>query len=489
MYLQLDGKGELYRQLLRALKQAILDGRLAPGTRLPASRSLSAELGLSRNTVLAAYDLLCAEHLAIARRASGTYVAPATCPARPRKTGRQVEPQSRYADRLRHLPPHNMPMRRPGVRVDFQYGEPLADLQLFTAWSGSLSYAAMHTEPRYPPVAGLSALRVQIAAHLGRRRGVNCTAEDVIVVNGTQQAFSLLARVLLDEGHPVVLEDPSYALSARCLQAHGAALSFVPVDAEGLVVDALPTEGVRLIGVTPSHQFVSGVTMSVRRRMALLRYASDRCCWIVEDDYDGEFGFEGRMLPALRSLDADDRVVYVGSFSKSMFPALRLGYLVCPRALHGDLLQAKLMADIACGGIEQVALAHFMDMGGFDRHLKRTSLELRRRRAALLKGIAEHCGGGVQVQDSGAGMHCIAWLPGLSAAHFERLVEQAAGRGLGLHSVSPHYARPPRMAGLLLGFAGTSVPQLRLATRLLGESLRAVQALQDTAHRSVAAVT
>lgn len=474
MYLQLDGKGELYRQLLRALKRAILQGQFGPGVRLPATRTLCADLGVSRNTVLAAYELLQAENLVVARGGGGTYVADVGLPkARARPAGPAVAAQSRYAARLRALPPHTLPTHRSSTRIDFQYGEPLADLQLFTAWGRSLAFAATRTEARYPAVAGLVALREQIASYLRRRRGVDCTAQDIVVVNGTQQAFSLLVRVLLDEGDVAVLEDPSYSLVARCLQAHGADVRFIAVDEQGLKVDDLPHESVRLIALTPSHQFVSGVEMSVSRRRAVLKYAKDHSCWIVEDDYDGEFGFEGRMLPALRSLDVDDRVLYVGSFSKTMFPALRLGYVVCPRALQADIVQAKLMADVASSGIEQVALAHFMSSGGFERHLKRTSVELRRRRRALLDGLARHCGNRVQVQDSGAGMHCIAWLPSLSQEDFSCLLEVAAGHGLTLHALAPHYARAPAMPGLLLGFAGTSVPQLRMATRLLGESLDA----------------
>jgi GntR family transcriptional regulator / MocR family aminotransferase len=471
MYLSLDGNGELYGQLLRALKRAILDGRLPSGTRLPATRQLAEQLGLSRNTVLAAYELLATEHLAVARGGSGTYVADGVPRAGRRSVAMHVEEPSRYAVRLRQLPHLPLPMRKDGVRIDLQYGEPMTDVALFTAWNRSLSYAAARAQARYPEVQGLAALRAEIARYLGRRRGVVCEADDIIVVNGAQQAFSLLARVLLDEGDRVVVEDPGYALATHCFAAHGARLVPVAVDADGLDTAGLPRDKVKLIAVTPSHQFPLGVSMSLPRRMELLRHALRSRSWIVEDDYDGEFGFEGRMLPALRSLDLDDRVIYVGTFSKTVLPSLRLGYIVCPRALRRDMLLAKRLADIASGGIEQGALAHFMASGAYDRHLRRTAIELRRRRRALADGVSKHCPAGVELQDSGTGMHMVAWLPGMSGAGLRALTAAAEKRGLGLHVLDGHYAAPPARHGLLLGFASASVPQIRVATRLLGECL------------------
>lgn len=481
MYLELDGKGVLYRQLLRALKRAILDGRLAAGTQLPATRLLAETLGLSRNTVVAAYALLCAEHLAASRGGSGTFVAEGLAPRRRRAPPADIPAPSRYAARSRELPALNLPRRRGTLRYDLQYGEPLVDLPLFAAWGRQLARAAARTDGRYPPSQGLPALRAEIAAYLARRRGIACDAEDIVVVAGTQQAVALLGRLLLDEGDTAVLEDPHYQLIAHALAAEGARLRFVAVDAEGLDAAALPEERIRLACVTPSHQFPSAAVMSVPRRMALLQQAAQRRFWLLEDDYDGEFGFEGRLLPALRSLDLDDRVIYVGSFSKTLFPALRLGYVVCPRALRDDLVRAKRLADLGCGAIEQAAMAGFMASGAFERHLRKASLELRRRRRALADGVARHCGARLVLDDSGAGMHCVGWLPGLDPAEADALRALAESRGLGLYPIQPHYARPPQMPGLLLGFAGLSVAQLRQATRLLGDCLDQVRRVRRRA--------
>jgi len=471
MHLALDGRGTLYEQLARALKRSILEGRLRAGFRLPATRELAAELGLSRNTVLTAYELLCAERMAVSKGGSGTYVADAAIVMAVRPPVESVPPQSRYAARLRRLPPSPLHRFDPPVRYDLQYGEPLLDLPLVTAWRRELSRAALRSALRYPQVNGLRELREAICEYLARRRGVVCRPADVVIVNGAQQAITLLARVLLDDGDTAVLEDPRYPLAADAYRAHGAQLAAVRTDAEGLDWQALPRGGARLVHVTPAHQFPSGVEMSLARRMALLRYAAERGCWIVEDDYDGEFRYERGAVPALRSLDVYNRVIYIGSFSKVVFPALRLGYLVCPRSLRDDIVSAKRLADLGSGAIEQAAMAAFMRGGGFDRHLRRAALELRRRRGALLGGLRRHCAAHLEVTGSHAGMHLVGWLPGWPSAQTAALVELARQRGLGLHPIDPYYERPGARSGLLLGFAGLSAKQLHAATRLLGVCL------------------
>lgn len=472
MFLQFDGNGVLYAQLARALKRAILHGQLKAGAALPATRVLAAELGLSRNTVLTAYEMLCAEQLAVARVGSGTFVATSAVLGDRPSIKAQVPAQTRYAARLRGLPALTLRRVAHRLRYDLHYGEPLVDPPLVTAWRRELSQAVGARDWGYPPSIGLRVLRQAISEYLARRRGVVCDADDVVVVSGTQQAVSLLARVLIDEGSVVAIEDPGYEIASRALQAHGARLLPVKVDAEGLRVEVLPRgSGVRMVLVTPSHQFPSGAVMSLARRIALLEYAAQRGCWVVEDDYDGEFRYDGVAIPALRSLDVHDRVIYVGSFSKVLFPGLRLGYVVCPRGVRDDLIAAKLHDDLGCGSIEQSALAELMQSGAFDRHLRHASAELRRRRATLLDGLREHCSTHLVVNDSRAGMHVVGWLPGWTSRQVEALAAHAAERGLGLHPIAPHYRRHPAPQGLLLGYAALSAKQLRAATALLGECL------------------
>ncbi len=466
MHLQLDGRGPLHAQLTRALKTAVFAGRVSQGTRLPATRQLARELGVSRNTVLAAYDQLRAEGFVDGRVGSGSYVTPPLQHARTavRAVDEPLAAQSEFARRARRFHDHlRIPGRRiEGVRYSFQYGVPLTNPALTSAWARELAHAAAYTPPNYPMTQGLPALREAVCDYLSRRRGVQATADDVIIVNGTQQAVALTARVLLDPGDTVVMEEPHYSLMREALQIHGAQVRAVDVDEEGLRCEELPPEGARLICVTPSHQFPSGAVMSLARRMELLDYARRHECWVLEDDYDGEFRYDAQPLAALRSLD-QSRVVYVGTFSKAMFPSLRLGYIVMPAGLRGDFVNAKWQDDFGCCGVEQAALARFMSSGGFERHLRRAWKTLKERRALLLSGLRRIGAGRLEINDSHAGMHLVVWLKGCNAEQGATFIAHARGLGLGLYPIDPYYLTQPDRAGLLLGFCGLSVTQIQEA--------------------------
>ena len=471
MDLGLDGQGALYEQLARALKSAILDGRFAAGSHLPATRQLARMLAVSRNTVLSAYELLCAEQLAVARGGSGTRVADVGAPRA--RAARAATPRpSRYAARARRLGPATLGVTLGRPRYNLQYGVPLLNPRLYNSWRTKLAAAALRTAPAYPPPAGMPALRAAICDYLARRRGFACAVEDVVIVGGTQQALTLVARVLLDEGDLALLEDPYYQYAMRALVAHGARVLTVPTDGEGLIAARLPSRPARLVVVSPSHQFPSGAVMTLTRRIELLQATARHGSWILEDDYDGEFRYGARPIPALRSLDGGERVIYVGTFSKSMFPSLRLGYIVCPRGLRDDLVAAKHLDDAGCPAIEQAALAAFMQGRQFEKHLRESAAELYRRRCALLEGLTRWLGEHVEVSAAQAGMHVIVWFPRLSHAQLDRLIELGAARGLGLHPVHPHYRVRPARPGLLMGFAGLSCSELAVATELLGRCVR-----------------
>jgi GntR family transcriptional regulator/MocR family aminotransferase len=469
--LPLDGKGALYEQLERALKHAILNGRFVAGGRLPTTRALASGLGVSRNTVRSAYELLCAGQLAVPRAGSGTRVANIgrTSPiAKPRS---ELPAQSRYSARARKLGPVTLATVNSRARYNLQYGEPLLNVGLFNSWRRKLSAAALRAGPGYPAPSGFLPLRRMICDYLARRRGVMCAPDDVLIVGGTQQALTVVARVVLDEGDVAVLEDPHYQLAMHALSAHGAHLVSVPTDQDGLVISAMPIRAPRLIYVTPSHQFPSGAVMSLARRIELLNYAASKDSWIFEDDYDAEFRYGGQPIPALRSLDASDRVLYVGSFSKTLFPSLRLGYILCPKALRNDLLRAKAMDDLACPVIEQAALAAFMQSRQFDKYLRRLVAELNVRRAALHEGLEQHCRTHVEIAPSKGGMHLVAWLSNLNYTQLDQLLALGASRGLGLHPIHPYFRSLPPRPGLLIGFAGLSRGQLKIATMLMGRCL------------------
>jgi Transcriptional regulators containing a DNA-binding HTH domain and an aminotransferase domain (MocR family) and their eukaryotic orthologs len=478
MFLELDGHGPHYSQLTRAMKSAILSGRLAAGARLPPTRMLAEELGLSRITVLTAYEQLRAEGYIVGRVGSGSYVSTSRADPMPpqQAPNRSIAPLTRYAKRARQLVDWSIPARHRDRRLDMQYGRPQVNPTLGTLWGRELAWAATHTRLEYSNVQGLPVLREQICDHLARRRGIRTSPDRILIVSGTQQAIALASRVLLDEGDEVAIEEPHYFSAWQQFGAHGASLLAIPTDQEGLVCSALPKQAPRLAMVTPSHQFPAGPTLSMARRQELLRYARAGSCWIMEDDYDGELRYESSPLPALRSLDDDDRVIYVGTFSKVMFGALRLGYMVLPEVLCDDFINAKYLCDRGSPAVQQAALAHFMENGGFDRHLRFMTKELNSRRRELIAGLQQHAGDRVQIADAHAGMHITAWLPGYDHAQIDALVADARERGLGLYSIAPHYREPPATPGLILGYCGLSKAQLREAMQLLGECLDAVDA-------------
>jgi GntR family transcriptional regulator/MocR family aminotransferase len=468
MILKLDGHGALFEQLARSLKREILEGRFAPGSRLPATRILAKAIGLSRNTVLGAYELLCAEQLASSRPSSGTRVTHLAATPRARDARVSIAAQSRYSARTRKLSRITLSGIKPSRRYNLQYGEPLLRPQVFASWRRKLLAAAIRGGPRYPAAAGLLALRRAIADYLLRRRGVSCTPEDVLIVSGTQQALNVVARTVLDAGQSAVIEDPHYELVEHALLAHGARLVRVRVDAAGLVAAELPGRPPRLIYVTPSHQFPSGAVMSLDRRIELLNYATKHNCWVFEDDYDGEFHYDGRPLPALQSLDVAERVIYSGTFSKTLFPGLRLGYIVCPPALRADLQTAKALEDLGCSSIEQTALASFLESRQYEKHLRKSLVELRGRRQALLEGLSRYLGDDIHIAASAGGMHLVVWFRNLTYVLFERLLGRAEELQLGLYPIHRYYQRRPPRPGLMLGFAGLTPGQLGSAMALLG---------------------
>lgn len=473
MYLTLDKKGTLYDQIARAIKLEILEGRIAAGARLPSTRALATALGVARKSVLQAYELLCAEELAVARAGSGTRVAKVSAATRPpARAG--IVPVSLYATRMRSLPPITLAGAHASGRpkYDLLYGEPLVDPGLFHSWRRKLAAAALRAGPTYPAAGGYLPLRRAIADYLGRRRGVLCGANDILIVAGTQQALSLAERVLLNSGDRVVVEDPHYQLAVHSLLAHGAEVKSARTDDAGLVVGELPRRRTKLVFVTPSHQFPSGVVMSLSRRLELLKWAARTGSWIFEDDYDTEFHAGGRPLPALRSLDLADRVLYVGSFSKSLFPSLRLGYIVCPAALRDALYKAKLLDDLGSPSVEQAALATFIQSRQYEKHLRKSVKELLQRRRTVIDALQRLVGSHLDIGPHHAGMHFAVWFRHLGFEELDAFLERAKALGLGLYPIHPYYRTRPARPGLLIGYAGLSVGQLKTAVELFARCLQ-----------------
>ena len=481
---RLEGRGPLNRQLFRGLRHAILDGRFGPGSRLPSTRALATDLGLSRNVVLLAFAQLVAEGYAEGRGGSGTFVPDVLPDPRPRRRPRAAAaprplPLSTHARRvvaLAPLPAVGTPPRA-GLLYDFRYGVPAVAEFPQQVWSRIVTRrmrAASVNTLRYGRAVGWRPLRQAIAAYVTRTRGVTTTVDQVVIVNGSQQALDLVARLLVDPGDRVVVEEPSYVSARQVFIAAGAELIAVPVDAQGLDVSQLPTRGaIRAAYVTPSHQFPLGGTLPLDRRLALLDWAADSGAVVIEDDYDSEFWYGAHPVEAIQGLDAAGRVLYIGTFSKVLFPSMRLGYLIVPPALIGPLAALKFLADRQSPTFEQEVLAEFIARGHFERHVRRARARNAARRTAMLEAFDDTFGDRAQVSGENAGIHMVVWLRDVEAARLDDLIARAADRGIGLYSVAPHYTRPPEVAGLLLGYAGLTEAEIRDGIRMLGDLMGA----------------
>ncbi|HYW76304.1 MAG TPA: PLP-dependent aminotransferase family protein [Gammaproteobacteria bacterium] len=460
----LDGLGPLHDQLYRWLRASVLDGRLAAGERIPPSREMAAISGLSRNTVLHAYERLGAEGYVVCRRGAGTFVARGVVPAMPAPSRVPADRSlrlSRFAQRARQGAPTlsaAWQRRSPSSRTapyDFQYGEPMADRTAWQAWRRHLSRRAQDMPTTYPPVQGLLRLREAIADFLWRRRGMRVDAGRVLIVNGSQQALDLIARVLLDPGCTAALEDPGYPGARLAFAAAGARLRGCPVDSQGLHSASLPAPQAQacLCYVTPSHQFPTGALLPLARRLELLDWAARNDAFVVEDDYDSDYCFLARPLQAVHALDAHDRVIYLASFAKVLTPALRLGYMVLPQRLVEPMLAAKFVSDRGCALADQAALADFIENTDLDRHIRRTRNRLQRQRDALLQALERAFGDGVQVMGAHAGMHVTVWFRDLPPPQVEALCKAALASGVRAYPLQPYFMDGGHCSAILLGYA------------------------------------
>ena len=449
------------RRLHEQLRSAILDGRLAAGAALPATRTVAEALGIARNTVIAAYDLLIAEGYVLPRPGAKAVVADIATrlQTKPQSLGRPLEdPRLNPVWRTPFLhpePPRQLPARsfRLGIPDHRHFPHDIwrrLSAQSLRTWS--------KTSFSYPPSEGIPALREAIAQHVAFARAVACTHDDVIVTSGAQQAFDLLARLLVTPGQTAVaVEEPGYPPVRAAFAAAGARLVPIPVDDEGLCVDRLPDD-VRVISVTPSHQSPTGVALSLRRRTALLDFARTHGAVIIEDDYDGEFRFGGRPLDALQTLDRDALVFYVGTFSKSLFPSLRKGFAVTPPWARDAFITVKHCADSHCDTITQSLLAAFIRDGHLARHVRRMRPIYAARRDALLEGLREELGEWFEPIPSEAGLHLAARIrdPERATAIFAKAREHVPGA----QSIGEYALMPPERPALTFGYGVIDVEDI-----------------------------
>src|SRR6266498_1710240 len=496
--LQLDGTGPLHQQIYRAFRNEILSGVLAPGERVPSTRALADLLKVSRNTAVSAYEQLLAEgYLETRLGAAGTVVAPVLPPerlalrpsappslqrppsrragARLAIAGERILKTARAGARSLGLPTLTWELTPPHMRYDFRPGRAAFGDLPYALWCRLLGSHARHASLRdldYGPPQGRWELREAIATRLRRLRGVDASPERIVIVNGTQQALDLISRVLLNPGDRVLMEEPHYT-GARCaFMAAGAQLLTSTVDNNGIQVPKVTKRATRLAYVTPSHQFPTGVVLPIARRLELLDWASRVGAFIVEDDYDSEYRYDGPPLQALAGLDRAGRVIYVGTFSKILFPALRLGYLVLPEVLVEPVVATKAVGDTGTAILEQLVLADFISMGHFDRHLRRTNASNAARRNALVAAVRKEFRERAEVCGANAGLHLLVWLKGSGGGMIADVHGKAEKAGVGLYGVESFYIKPPKRTGIVLGYAPLPESEIREGIRCLAAVLK-----------------
>ena len=469
--------GALHRQLYRQIRSAILNKHVPGGSRLPSTRTLAEGLGVSRTTVLAAFDQLSAEGYLHSAVGSGTFVTNAI-PADvgdPSALRRGIAGDGAPGPILSRQGERIARSATTGFRQDhsprpFQPGVPAIDRFPIAVW-GRLLARRWESIPdalfAYHDPAGYRPLREAIAGYLRDARMMRCDVDQIVIVAGSQQALFLVAHLLTDPGDVVWMEDPGYRGARVAFQSAGATVVPVSVGEEGFALEsvAATSPAARLVYVTPSHQFPLGMTMSLRRRLALIEWAARTSAWVIEDDYSSEYRYAGKPLAAMQGLDRAGRVIYLGTFSKVLFPAMRLGYLVAPPALIDAFRATRALLDRGSPTLTQAVLADFIAEGHFGRHIRRMRTLYADRQAAILDACAKELRGLLDVSPSDAGMHVVGWLP--ERCDDQMVSERASAQGIHVPALSMYSIRPPQRGALVLGYTCAPPRSLRTAARRL----------------------
>jgi GntR family transcriptional regulator / MocR family aminotransferase len=484
----LDAKDEapLHRQLYGGIRRAILAGRFGPGQRLPSTRAMAQSLGLSRTTVAQSYDDLISEGYLITVRGSGTFVCqelpeellrsrPSPSVPAPQSAGKRLESNlSRYGRSL--AAPLHFELARTNAPISFSYGHPDFEAVPFREWGRLLSRHCRSGSRKMLDYAddplGHPPLREAVARYLGVARAVQCSPDQVVILNGAQQSLDLVARLIIDPGDAVALENPGYPGSFHTFRSQGARLIPIPVDASGIAVSQLYRHSkakIKVVYVTPSHQFPTGAALSLPRRLELLAWAQQTGALIIEDDYDSEYRYGGRPIPALQGLGEGDSVVYVGTFSKVLFPSLRIAYLVAPRKLVPLISRAKWLADRQTSYVEQYALTDFINDGSLERHIRRMRTLYSSRRQALVRHLNAHLGSRATVIGENAGMQLMARIS--TGMTDEQFIARALGCRVSLSSAGHCYLTESRGGEFIMGFAGLGEKSICEGVRRLAQAL------------------
>lgn len=478
--LENDSSKPLHQQLYEQLRQAILTGRLTPGERIPSTRFLAKSLSISRFTVTTSYEQLLSEGYLETVTGSGTFV----CQQIPddlilskpieniEKTNSLSIKLSKYGETLVNT--KNVPrIPLPKLQINFRYGTPALSEFPIKQWrrllshycSANLNWLEYSIEP-----LGYTPLREAITHYLIRSRAVNCEPEQILITNGTQQALDLILRLLISPRETIAIENPGY-LSARIIfETHNANILPVSVDNSGLIIKELANyteQNIRLVYVTPSHQFPTGAILSLPRRLELLNWAQQSGGLIIEDDYDSEFRYGEKPIPALQGLDKSDSVLYIGTFSKVLFPSLRIGYLVLPKSLVAIFTRAKWLNDRHLPILEQQVLAEFIESGYLERHIRKMRSIYDKRRQILVKALKKYFGKRAKILGEKAGIHVmVSFKTNLSD---EEIIKSAAKVGVAMMSAKPHYLTTHSKSEFIFGYGELTETQLKEGIRRLAE--------------------
>jgi GntR family transcriptional regulator/MocR family aminotransferase len=478
------------RRIYEALRDQILTRVYGADGLLPSSRALAGELGVSRATVTVAYEQLAAEGFIDIRHGARPRVAEAVVVSKRAGTRARPSPRtvrlSTYGERLRRVAPLSAEQPRK-LFADFRYGDLSPSDFPVLGWRKAVVAAIARRPERlaYDNPCGSRRLRTALQGYLWRSRTVRCEVDQIIVVNGSQQGLDLCARLLLDPGHRFVMEDPGYLMARHVFSATGAAVVPIPADGDGLDTERLANTEARLAYVTPSHQFPLGGVMPIGRRHQLLAWARKFDAYVIEDDYDSEYRYDTKPVPPLYALEASERVIYLGTVSKTLSPTLRIGYLVVPSELQSVFAAAKQIMDRHTPLVEQEALATMLETGAYDSHVRRARRRNGARRQALLDALRRRFGDRVQIEGAAAGLHVVVWFPDMPQATEAALIEAARAKGVGIHPVSqlfdqrhPGRQHRPNFVGLVMGYAALEARQIERGCQLLAQAVDQLRSLR-----------
>lgn len=488
MFISLTENDVLHRQLYRTLREAILTGKLEPSCKLPSTRQLARDVGISRKTAIVAFDQLLAEGYIETRAGSGTYVtssipdpafemaASSSAKCIPTNASPRL---SRFGQRLSSLVTLNPHASQPRFSADFRYGAVSSGDFPYRDWKKLISRTLLASRTNAAPLAyadpqGLFELRRALAEYLAQARGIVADARQIVIVNGSQQAIDITARLLLEPGDGVVIEEPGYVVARKVFEALGAVLVPAKVDTLGLdITKIVPgSSKLKLVYFTPSHQFPTGAVMPATRRLELLDWATRKNAYLLEDDYDGEFRYLGRPIAAVQSLDRHNRVIYTGTVSKTLSPTLRLGFMVVPPQLVEAFVKAKVVLDRHTATHMQSAFAEFITQGLYDQHVRKARRKNELRRNVTITTLESVFGDAIDIQGTQSGLHLLLWLKNVPSSLSDAIVDEASKFGVGIYPVTPHYVKRPKYAGFVIGYASLAPSQIAQGIESLGKALR-----------------